>query len=135
MTINLTSYKPVYCRPYRLSHHERQQLRDTVDDLRSADIVEDSNSSFAIPVILINKKTGDVRMYIDYRGNKKITVKDKYPLPLIDSQLDRLQGQEYFNSLNLFDSGYYQVPVRSMVNFNSNVCHSGCAMHPLCFSG
>lgn len=40
----------------------------------------------------------------------KITVQDKYPLPLIEEQLRRLSGFKYFTSLDLF-SGYYQVPV------------------------
>lgn len=51
--------------------------------------MEDSASLFAIPVLLVQKKNQEVCMYVDYRAINKITVKDKYPLP-IDDQLDIL---------------------------------------------
>lgn len=49
-------------------------------------------------------------MCVDYRALNKVTIKDKYPLPIIDDQIDRLQGQKFYTSLDLF-SGYYQIPV------------------------
>lgn len=110
MKIELQSDKPVYYRPYRLSYHERQQLRDMVDNLKAADILEDSVSPFASPILLVRKSNGEIRMCVDYRALNRLTIKDKYPLPRVDDQLDRLRGQKYFISLDLF-SGYYQVPV------------------------
>lgn len=110
MSIELNSDRPVYHRPYRLSYHERVQLKDLVSKLKSADVTEDSVSPFASPILLIRKKTGEMRMCVDYQSINKITVKDKYPLPLIDDHIDRLQGQNYFTSLDLFN-GYYQIPV------------------------
>lgn len=101
-------------RPYRLSYYERERVRSTVDDLKNANFVEDSNSEYASPILLVKKKTGDIRMCVDYRAINKITVPDKYPLPRIDDQIDRLHGNTYFTSLDLF-SGYYQVPINDPV--------------------
>jgi hypothetical protein len=58
-----------------------------------------STSAHASSVLLVKKKTGDYyyRMYVDYRRLNAITVKDKYPLPLIDEQLDRLGGDAQDN--------------------------------------
>ena len=81
-----------------------------MNDLKVADIIEDSVSSFASPALLVRKKNGDYRMCIDYRSLNKNTVKDKFPIPLIDDQLERMYGNKYFTSLDLF-SGYYQVVV------------------------
>jgi hypothetical protein len=81
-----------------------------VDELKNANIVEDSNSEYASPILLIKKKTGDVRMCVDYRAINEITFPDKYPLPRIDDQIDRLHSNTYVTSLDLF-SGYYQVPI------------------------
>lgn len=58
----------------------------------------------------MEKKTGDARICIDYRGINKVTVKQQFPIPLIDDQLDRLQRMKYFTTLDL-SSGYYQVPM------------------------
>lgn len=73
-------------------------------------IIRESSSPYASPVILVKKKTGDYRMCVDYRKLNAITVKDKYPLPLIKEQIDKLGGYRYFTGLDLA-SGYYQVPL------------------------
>lgn len=58
----------------------------------------------------MKKKNGENRMCVDFRKLNAITVKDKYPMPLIEEQIDRLRGNQYFTGLDLA-SGYYQVPV------------------------
>lgn len=110
MSIQLTTENPVCYRPYRLSYHEKEQVKDMIMDLKKADVIEESSSPYASPIILVRKKTGEVRMCVDYRALNKITIKDRYPIPLIDDQIDRLRGHRYFTSLDLF-SGYYQVPM------------------------
>jgi len=82
--------KTVYYRPYRMSYQERNQLMEMVNQLKEADIIEDSMSEFASPVILVKKKSGELRLCIDYRELNKNTIKDHYPIPRIDDQLDRL---------------------------------------------
>ncbi|KAH0808186.1 hypothetical protein GEV33_014604 [Tenebrio molitor] len=110
MDIKLTDDRPVFYRPYRMSFSEREQVKDIVQELIAADIVEPSESPFASPILLVKKKTGDVRLCVDYRALNKKTEKQHYPLPRIDDQLDRLHGQLYYTSLDL-SSGYYQVPM------------------------
>ncbi|KAK9711357.1 Zinc knuckle [Popillia japonica] len=64
--IDLTSDKPIYYKPYRLSYHERKQVQEIVDELKEADIIEDSTSPYASPCLLVKKKIGDSK--IDYLG-------------------------------------------------------------------
>ncbi|GKE62406.1 putative reverse transcriptase domain-containing protein [Tanacetum coccineum] len=49
-------------------------------------------------------------MCIDYRELKKLTVKNRYPLPRIDDQFDQLQGSQFFSKIDL-RSGYHQLRV------------------------
>lgn len=67
-----------------------------------------SNSPYGAPVLFLKKPDGSLRMCIDYRAVNKITVKDKYPLPLIDALLDQLAGARY--SLYL-EQAYLQVRI------------------------
>lgn len=110
MKIRLLDDVPVVYNPYRMSMKEREQLSKIIDELLSNGIVRPSSSSYASPVILVNKKNGQKRLCVDYRALNRKTMKDKYPLPRIEDKLDCLGGNKYFSSLDLA-SGYYQVPV------------------------
>lgn len=110
MQIKLKSDEPVTYNPYRLSEDRRQKVQVMLDELLKHNIIRESNSSFASPVVLVTKPDGSLRMCIDYRGLNRITYKNKFPLPLIDDQIDKLRRYTIFTSLDLF-SGYYQVPM------------------------
>ncbi|CAH1376191.1 unnamed protein product [Tenebrio molitor] len=112
MDLHLTDDQPVFYRPYRMSFSERGEVQRIVQELKEADIIEETDSPFASPVLLVRKKSGEFRMCVDYRALNKKTVKQHYPLPHIDDQLDRLRGQVYYTSLDL-SGAYHQVPMSS----------------------
>jgi hypothetical protein len=55
----------------------------------------------------VPKKDGGLRLYVDYRGLNKVTIKNRYLLPLISKILDRLSGAKYFLKIDLKDIYYY----------------------------
>lgn len=110
MKIELTSDIPVYHRPYRLSFVERRWVRHKVQSLINAGVIQERQSAYASPIVIIPKKSGEMRLCVDYRALNAITVKDMYPLPRITDQLDRLAGKIYFTTLDLAQ-GYHQVPI------------------------
>lgn len=111
MTIKLNDDVPVVYRPYRLAIKEKEIVREMVDEMMQNDIVRPSTSAYASPIVLVRKKTGEFRLCIDYRALNKRTVKENYPMPLIDDQLDNLAGYLYYSTLDLA-SGYYQIPIK-----------------------
>lgn len=110
MHIRLHDESPVTYKPYRLPYSERILVRDIINQLMENDIVKESDSPYASPIVLVRKKNGEPRLCVDYRALNKKTIKDSYPMPVIDDQLDRLSGKRYFTSLDL-KSGYYQIPM------------------------
>lgn len=73
-------------------------------------IIRPSQSCFSSPIVLVSKKCGALRMCVDYRELNKITVRDNYPLPLIEDQIDRLHNKKYSSCLDLKD-GFHHVRV------------------------
>tara|TARA_B100000989_G_scaffold293217_1_gene270252 strand:- start:477 stop:1313 length:837 start_codon:yes stop_codon:yes gene_type:complete len=110
MRIETGETRPVSRRPYRLSHHESQEVERIVKDHIAAGIVRPSFSPWASPVILIKKKTGEYRLVVDYRRLNSVTVPDAYPLPRLDDTLEAMAGAQWFSSLDLA-SAYHQVPL------------------------
>lgn len=110
MVIKLKDDTPVVYNPYRMSLKEKECLSEIIEDLLKNGIIRESSSSYASPIILVNKKNGQKRLCVDYRALNRKTLKDKYPLPRIEDKLDYLGGNNFFSCLDLA-SGYYQVPV------------------------
>lgn len=110
MDIELTEDRIIHYRPYRLSQSERETVRGMVSELLEAGVIEESSSPYASPIVLVKKKNNEVRMCVDYRALNKITKKERYPLPIIQDQLDRFAGRKVFTTLDLA-SGYHQIPI------------------------
>ena len=81
-----------------------------VQDLLEAGIIKESNSSYALLVVLVRKKDGRLLVCVDFHKLNTKTVRDAYPIPRIAETLEVLQGAKWFFSLEL-ESGYLQVNV------------------------
>lgn len=93
-----------------MSLTERAKVTELIQNLLNAKIIRESDSPFSSPIVLVTKPNGEKRLCIDYRKLNTITEKDRYPIPLMDDQIEKLQGFTYFTSLDMF-SGYHLIPV------------------------
>lgn len=104
----LPGAKPVNVRPYRLPHHKKNALEELVQQLLTSQTIQPSMSPYSSPAILVKKKDGTWRLCVDYRQLNATTIKNKYPIPVIEDLLDELQGAHIFSKIDL-RSGYHQI--------------------------
>ena len=83
--------------------HYREGIDHQIQTMLDEGIIEESHSPWMAPAVFVPKKSGDLRLCIDYRELNKKTTKDGFPLPLPD---EVLSGSTIFSTLDLY-SGYW----------------------------
>jgi hypothetical protein len=104
--------RPPQPRPLRHgSSREAEVMREYIDaGLRSGQL-QPSTSPYGSMALVVMKKDGTPRVVIDYRAVNEITVKNKYPLPLMDELFDRVVNAKWFTKIDL-RSGFHQIAIR-----------------------
>lgn len=124
MNITVENAKPFSCSSRRLSY-EREKLQVMLDEYIRDGIIRESSSEYASPIVLVKKKSGELRMCIDFRRLNKVVIKDNYPLPLIDDLLDRLVNKTVFTKLDLKNSYYHLFMDKESIKYTSFVTPLG----------
>ncbi|MCI12633.1 hypothetical protein A2U01_0033738 [Trifolium medium] len=99
---------PFNLRPYRFSRIQKDIIDKLVQDMIDQGIVQHNTSPFSYPTILVRKKDGSWRLCVDFRRLNELTIKDRFPIPLIEDLMDELGGSIVFSKLDL-RSGYHQL--------------------------
>lgn len=100
---------PVRQRYRQLPPSEYEVVKGHINQLLEAQVIRESCSPYASPIVLVRKKDGSLHC-VDYWQLNHKTRKDAFPLPRIEESLDALSGARWFSTLDLA-SGYNQVPV------------------------
>ena len=86
---------------YGMSQEELKVLRKYLDENLAKGFIRASSSPAAAPVIFVKKPGGGLRFCVDYRALNEITIKNRYPIPLLQETLDRLSKAMYFTKLDI----------------------------------
>lgn len=119
--IPLVEETPVRQRYRRIPPSQYEIVKAHINQLLESQVIRESSSPFASPVVLVKKKDGSLRMCVDYRLLNSKTRKDAFPLPRIEETLDALSGARWFTTMDLA-SGYNQVPVAEKDKYKTAFC-------------
>jgi len=104
----LPNTPPVAVRPYRYAQLLKDEIEAQCQAMLDQGIIRASTSAFSSPVLLVRKRDGSWRFCVDYRALNNNTVRDKFPIPIVEELLHELKDAIFFTKLDL-RSGYHQV--------------------------
>jgi hypothetical protein len=113
MRIKFTPNAPeeLDCKIYPLNQWELETLCKYLAEELAKGFIEDRSSPYTSPTFYIPKKDkGEYRLVVDYRKLNDITVKDHYPMPNIQMELDKLKGKHLFTKFDV-RAGYNNIRI------------------------
>ena len=100
---------------YHLSKKELDALWDYIREMEDHGKIRRSSSPIGAPILFVPKPDRRLPLCVDYRGSNKITIKNKYPLPLMSELRSRLGKATFFTKLDL-KNGYYLIHMAKVKN-------------------
>lgn len=73
-----------------------EEIEKPVTEMLATEIIRHNTKPFSPPVLLLEKKDGSWHFRIDYQALNQITIKDRFPMPVVDELLDELLEQHVF---------------------------------------
>ena len=123
--IRTIPHEPISRGPYRCSPKEKQAIEKQIKEMLDANIIRESKSPYASPVVMVVKANGQMRFCVDYRGINAVTIRDSYPIPRIQELMTAFNGSQLFSTLDMA-SGYWQIEMAEEdIEKTSFITHCG----------
>ena len=107
-SIPTTTDKPVYLPHRQIPVQLQQEVRKCLESWLKQGIIQPSKSPYASQVVIVCKKSGEIRLCVDFRKLNAISIRDSFPLPRIEEALQAVQAAVWFTSFDLAQ-GYLQM--------------------------
>lgn len=114
---------PVNLKAYRYGALQKTVIEELVQEMLDLGVIRQSQSEFASPVVLVKKKDNSWRFCVDYRKLNSLTVRNQFPIPIVEELIDELYGACYFSKLDL-RSGDHQIHMKE-----SDICKTAFSTH------
>lgn len=103
---------PKNVRPYRYRLNQKDIIEKLVLEILNQSIIQESRSLSISPVVSVGKKDDFWRLCVDYRALNDKTIKDKFPIPVVDELIEELADNFVFSKIDL-KYGYHQLRVHN----------------------
>ena len=122
-TIPTTMDKPVYLPHHTILVQLPAEVHKCLDAWLRQGIIHPLYSPYALQVVIVHKKSREIRLCIDFRALNAITVHDSFPLPRIEEALQAVKAAVWFTSFDL-TQGYLQLAMEE-VDIMKTAFHAG----------
>jgi hypothetical protein len=102
----LTDTTPIKQHPYKVNPLKMEEIQKEVQYMLDNDLIEPSQSESS-PILLVTKPDGSNRFVTDYRKINSVTKPDPFPIPRIDSCIEKVGNSIYMTKLDML-KGYWQ---------------------------
>uniref|UniRef100_A0A914I3W7 Peptidase A2 domain-containing protein n=3 Tax=Globodera rostochiensis TaxID=31243 RepID=A0A914I3W7_GLORO len=99
--ITTTTEEPVSSPPRRMPYKYKEELKKHIDQLLASGVMIESDTPWVTPIVIVQKKDGGIRPCLDFRKLNEVTIPDRYPLPRLDSIMERVGSCAFYTSLDL----------------------------------
>lgn len=99
--IHLSDKEPIQLKPYPLPLVSEKIVANEVNNMLDADVIQESNSPYSSPIVLVKKKDGSTRFCIDFRKINKVTRGDAHPIPDQEALFSKLAKAKYFTKIDM----------------------------------
>ena len=104
--------KPSRQRPYTYNDTFARKIKEEIDKLLAAEFIyEIEHTEWVSPIVVVPKKNGTLGVCVNLKKVNAATIRDNYPLPIIDHVIERVAGKEAYSFLDGF-LGYNQVSIK-----------------------
>jgi hypothetical protein len=121
--IQLTNSTPIKQRPYNTPQAKEVQVEEALSKMLKMNVIQESDSNWASPIVLVKKPDGSERFCVDSRKLNAVTIKDSFPMPTVESRLNKLHDSKFFTTLDCI-TGYWQIRLseraKNLVAFTTN---------------
>ena len=108
--IKVTSNDPIKLKSYPVPYAMIDQVDSEIEKMLKLVVIEESNSPYSSPFVIVQKKGGTNRFCIDFRALNRVTVFDTEPMPSIEDMFAKISGYKYWSKIDLC-KGYWQIPL------------------------
>ena len=109
-SIPTTTDKPVYLPHRQIPVQLESEVRKCLNNWLKQGIIRPSKSPYASQVVIVRKKTSEIRLCVDFRKLNAISIRDSFPLPHVEEALQAVQAAVWFSSFDLAQ-GYLQMAI------------------------
>lgn len=112
MKIILSDDLTISHRPRRMADSEKIEVEKQINQWLQDGIISEETSDYSAPLVLVKKPDGSTRICVDYRQLNKKTIKERFPLPLIEDIFNKLQGAMFFSNVDM-KNAYFHIKVHA----------------------